>query len=328
MPTTKPKLTTEQLALLFAQLHRLELAGLPVDQMFAVLASTDINLKIPLSLMQQFTSKGQAISEAGFKAGIFTDTQKTLIHAGESSGQLANVYGRLTAYYAGVSKRSKQIKSRLYLPAFVLIIASLVQPLPALIANEINALGYFQQSVGRLIVIGSAAYLLVKLPSILAAIGVEKSWHRLQLRLPFVANWVSKRQLNDFFFVLGMMLESGLSFQVALPKAVATIKNSYIREKFNLAYPFLTSGLSVTDTLKTVSIIDSTMLQIINSSEQSGKLASGILQYCKLEAETISLQDDSLAEWLPRLVYSVIAIWMGYSILGGASIATRVPADL
>ncbi len=326
MPTT-PSLTTEQLALLFAQLHRLELAGLPVDQLFSLLASADAKLKKPLTLMQHSVSKGQTVSEAGFKAGIFDETQKTLIHAGASSGQLAEVYERLATYYTALNRRTKQIKARLYLPAFVLTVALFVQPLPELVSNKINTLGYFQQSLGRLVSIGLAAYVLVKLPSILAAIGAEKSWYRLQLRLPFVANWVIKRQLNDFFIVLGMMLESGLSFQVALPKAVTTIKNSYIREKFNLTYPVLTSGLSVTDTLKTVPIIDSTLLQVINSSEQSGKLADGILQYCKLEAETISLQDVSLAEWLPRLVYGAIALWMGYSILG-ANITTRVPADL
>lgn len=327
MPKTKTGLTKEQLALLFTQLHRLEAAGLPADQLFSVMATADAKLKKPLTLMQQFVSKGQAISEAGFRAGIFDGTQKTLIHAGESGGQLAEVYGRLASYYTGLSKRSKQIKSRLYLPAFVLTIALFVQPLPALVANEINILGYFQQSVGRLVVIGVAAYLLIKLPSILAAIGAEKSWHRLQLRPPFVANWISKRQLNDFFFILGMLLESGLSFQEALPKAVATIKNSCLREKFDLALPLLSKGISVTDTLKIVPVIDSKVLQIINSSEQSGKLASGILHFSALEADSISLQDDALAEWLPRLVYSVIAVWMAYSILG-ANIATRVPADL
>jgi type II secretory pathway component PulF len=69
------------------------------------------------------------------------------------------------------------------------------------------------------------------------------------------------------------------------------------------------------------------MLQIINSSEQSGTLASNIMHFSKIEADNISLQDDALAEWLPRLVYSLIAIWMGYSILG-SSISSRVPTAL
>jgi hypothetical protein len=57
-------------------------------------------------------------------------------------------------------------------------------------------------------------------------------------------------------------------------------------------------------------------LGIIHSSEQSGKLTSGILHYTKLEAQTLSLQDDALAEWLPRMVYTLIVLWIAYSLVG------------
>jgi hypothetical protein len=46
-----------------------------------------------------------------------------------------------------------------------------------------------------------------------------------------------------------------------------------------------------------------------------------------METETIGLQDDALAEWLPRLVYSIIAAWMAYSILG-SQFATVVPNNI
>lgn len=124
-----------------------------------------------------------------------------------------------------------------------------------------------------------------------------------------------------------MILEGGLAFSVALSKAVAGIKNSCLREQFIPALSMLATGASVADTLAKVPVINATMLQIVNSSEQSGKLASGILRFTQLEAETISLQDDTLAEWLPRLVYSIIAMWMAYSILG-SQFATVVPSNI
>lgn len=327
MAKPNTSLSFEQLALLFSQLKRLDASGLPAVQAFAILTKTEVMLKKPLAIMQQQLNAGRPISEAGFRAGIFNDTLKTLVHAGESSGKLAEVYGQLASYYTGLSNRIKKIKSRLIFPALVLSIALFVQPLPALIASEISGFGYLQLSLGRLIVICLGVFLLVRLPDILANLGVEKAWHRLQLRLPMVANWVIKRQLNTFFFILAMMLESGITFSIALPKAIATIKNSCLRENFNPALTLLATGASATDTLAKVTAIKPTLLGIINSSEQSGKLASGILHFTRQEAETISLHDDALAEWLPRLVYTVIAIWMAYSILG-TRFATLVPADI
>jgi general secretion pathway protein F len=327
MPKTNPPLSFEQLALLFTQLKRLEASGLPAVQAFDILIKSEIKLTKPLAVMQQQLSAGRPISEAGFKAGIFNDTHKTLIQAGESSGRLTDVYGQLASYYTGLSSRVKKIKSRLIFPVLVLIIALFVQPLPDLIALKISGLGYLQLSLGRLIFIGLSVFLLIRLPGILRGFGAETAWHRLQLRIPAVAKWITKRQLNEFFFILGMMLESGVAFAVALPKSVATVKNNSLRENFSPALSALATGASVTDTLAKVPVINATTLQILNSSEQSGKLVSGMLHFTRLESETISLQDDALAEWLPRLVYIVIAIWMAYSILG-SQIATVVPSDI
>jgi general secretion pathway protein F len=327
MPETNLPLSLEQLALLFTQLKRLEASGLPAVQAFDILIKSEIKATKPLAVMQQQLSAGRPISEAGFKAGIFNDTHKTLIQAGESSGRLTDVYGQLASYYTGLSSRVKKIKSRLIFPVLVLIIALFVQPLPDLIALKISGLGYLQLSLGRLIFIGLSVFLLIRLPGILRGFGAETAWHRLQLRIPAVAKWITKRQLNEFFFILGMMLESGVAFAVALPKSVATVKNNSLRENFSPALSALATGASVTDTLAKVPVINATTLQILNSSEQSGKLVSGMLHFTRLESETISLQDDALAEWLPRLVYIVIAIWMAYSILG-SQIASVMPSDI
>jgi general secretion pathway protein F len=327
MGKTNPPLSYEQLALLFTQLKRLETSGLPAFQAFDILITSEVKQKKSLLIMRQQLRAGKPISEAGFRAGIFNDTHKTLIHAGETSGKLAEIYGQLANYYTGLSNRVKKVKSRLIFPVLVLTIALFVQPLPDLIASKISGFGYLQLSLGRLFGIGLGVFLLIRLPGILRGFGAEKAWHRLQLRIPVVANWLNKRQLNEFFFILAMMLESGIAFAVALPKAVATIKNSRMRENFCPALSMLASGASVTDMLAKVQIITASTLQIVNSSEQSGQLASGLLHFTKLEAETVGLQDDALAEWLPRLVYILIASWMAYSILGN-QFATVLPGNI
>jgi general secretion pathway protein F len=327
MSKTIQPLTVEQLAKLFTQLKRLESSGLPVVQAFAILIQSEVALRKPLTIMQQQLNAGRTVSEAGIKAGIFNDTHKTLIHAAEVSGRLANVYEQLANYHTKLSRRLKKIKSRLYFPALVLTFSLFIQPLPGLISSEISGFSYLQLSVGRLFIIALGLFLLARMPGILKSFGVETAWHRLQLRIPVVAAWVIKRQINEFFFILAIMLESGLAFADALPKAVAVIKNNCLREKFIPALAMLTTGDSVADTLAKVPIINTTMLQIVRSSEQSGKLASGIHHFTQLEAETIGLQDDSLAEWLPRIGYCIIAIWMGYSIFGSQFMAV-IPDDI
>jgi len=215
----------------------------------------------------------------------------------------------------------------LYFPALILVVSLFVQHLPELIGSEISGLDYLKLSVGRILVISMNLLLLVRLPMIFRGLGVESAWHRLQLNIPVVARLIIKRQINEFLMIMAMMLEAGLPFSEALPKAVASIRNSCIREQFNPALKKLNSGASVANILGIVPIINSRILQIVNSSEQSGKLGSGILKFSQKESEAITLQDDALAEWLPRLVYAMIAIWMAYSILG-SNFATVVPSNI
>ncbi|MBL6987914.1 MAG: type II secretion system F family protein [Methylobacter sp.] len=327
MPPKNPPLNTEQLATLFTQLKRLEASGLSVLQTLTILTQSKTELKKPLTTMLQQIKSGRSVSEAGVRAGLFNDTHKTLIHAAESSGQLTKVYGQLADYYTGLASRINKVKSRLYQPGLTLIIALFVQPLPDLVGSKITRLDYLQLSLGRLVVIGFGVFLLIKLPNILSRLGLKAAWHRVQLSIPVVAKWIIKRQVNEFFYILAIMLESGVAFSIALPKAVAGIKNSCLRKQFTPALSMLASGASVRDTLAKVPVINTIALQIVHSSEQSGKLASGILHYSQREAETINLQNDTLAEWLPRLVYSIIASWMIFSILG-SQFATVIPSDI
>jgi general secretion pathway protein F len=327
MSKTKYALTAEQQAKLFTQLKRLEIAGLPAFQAFQILSQTERELKKPLAIMQQQLKAGRPISEAGLKAGLFNNTHKTLVHAAEVSGKLTEVYDHLSSYYTGLSSRIKKMKSRLYLPALFLTLSLFVAPLPALIGLQISGVTYAQLSLGRLIAVSISLLLLFRLPRILQIFGYESAWHRLQLRIPVVADWLTKRQVNDFFFILALMLESGLAFADALPKAVASINNSCLREKFLPALASSTFGASVNDIFAKVPIIRPTSLSIIKSSEQSGNLAGGILRMTQLEAENIGLQDDNLAEWLPRLAYGAVAVWMAYSVLG-SQIGTVIPAAL
>ncbi|MGR8933059.1 MAG: type II secretion system F family protein [Gammaproteobacteria bacterium] len=324
----EPKsLSAKQLAELFTLLKRLEASGLPAFQAVAMLMRSEVELKPALAAMHRQLSAGKPISQAGYAAGIFNDTHKALIAAAENSGQLTEVYGLLADYYTALSSRLRKVKARLYLPGLILTLALLVQPLPALIVAQISGVQYVQLSLGRLAIIGGGMYALIKLPAVLQRLGAISAFHHLQLRIPAIAAWIVKRQLNEFFFLLALLLEAGLAFSEALPKAVATIKNTALRERFKPALALLGSGASVTDTLRAVPVIKPATLHIIAGSEHSGKLAGGIRHFTRLEAETIALQDEALAEWLPRLVYALIAAWIAHSILV-SRIATVLPSDL
>lgn len=320
-------LNAEQLGLLFTQLYQLEYAGLPCNRGLEVLARSNHVLKKPLSLMLKQVNEGRLISEAGFNSGLFTHTQRILLQAAEASGQLTIVYKQLAHYYTELNKRIKRFKSRLFISGFVLTLSLFIAPIPDLVSGQITVLTYLERSIGYLMLIIFNLFLLIKLPRLLNLLGLDVIWYYLQFNLPFVKSWVIKRQLNAFFFILAVMLQSGVAFSEALPQSVATLKNVFLRKQFDAALVYLTEGQSVTQVLSLVSVIDNTMMQIIASGEHSGKLASSLLHFYVIESETIGSQDDALVDWLGRLIYAVIATWMAYSVLH-SSFIPNIPKNL
>lgn len=307
---------------LFLQLAHLEQAGLPAAQAFATIAKNDPLLQKHLKTLPTRLNGGQKIAEAGFKAGIFDGNQCLLIAAAENSGRLAEVYKKLADYYGSGAKRQKKMLSRLYLPAFTLILAFFIQPLPALITAKITLGQYLYESAGQLLIMAIGIALLVKFPGFLVTLGQAALLHKWQLVLSPIANWVRDRQLNRFYFLLAMMLDAGLAYSEALPQAVASIGNSALREQFAPALNLMKTGASVTETLATVSAVKPTTRQILATGEYSGRLADTLLHFAQIDAETLALQDDSYAEWLPRLIYTAIGLWMAYSILAGGAPTT------
>ena len=326
-PPASANPTAAQLADLFGQLSRLESAGFPALQGFDLLKPSGQNLAKPLASLRRHLQAGLPISEAGYKAGLFDPSQQALIHAGESSGALAAVYTELAGYYALKHRLRQKIVTRCYLPGLTLILALFLQPLPACVTGDISGLSYLQLSLGRLVGLAALIWLASKQTQIAAAIGLERQWHGLQLRTPWLGAWIVDRQINDFIMLLGMLLEAGVSFADALPKAVASIKNSALREQFAplTTLARLHQGDSVAEILAEAAVIEPKIRQVILSSEKSGKLGGGLLRYAKLQAENLRLQDEALADWLPRIVHTLVAVWVGSAVIGSWGAILRGP---
>lgn len=304
-----------QYAQLFLHLAHLESSGLPAAEAFAMLAKTQQGLPKGLKTMPRRLKAGQAIAEAGFKAGLFDSNHRALVAAAEQGGKLAPLYRQLAEHYGNTAKRQKKMRSRLYLPGFVLVAALFIQPLPALITGQTSLGEYLLASAGSGLIMAAGMALLLRIPQVCNALGIAGQWHNVQLLLPPVAKWLTNRQLNHFFFLLAMLLEAGMDFANALPNAVASISNTSLKGQFAPALAKLKTGASAAQILGCVPSIPASTLQVIDSGEHSGRLADTLRHFTELDAYTLALQDEALAEWLPRLAYSAVGLWIGYGIL-------------
>ncbi|WP_394779041.1 type II secretion system F family protein [Undibacterium sp.] len=312
---------------LFTHLAAMEKAGLPADKAYGL-------LKLPPAAQQRLDAarklivRGTDPASAGDRTGLFTPMEVSLLRAALAAGSPAPVYRRLAEAYAYKLKLQKAVKSRLMLPVFIMVLALFVQPLPRLITGTLSGAGYLKSCLQPLMVLGLLYFLL----------GQYRDWrqrgdagtlrHRVDQALsglPVFGKMHVRRNARDFFENLGMLLEAGLPMFEALPKATAGICNVMIRADYAEMLPAMQQGETLEQAASRLRYIgEPHIIGFIRTGEASGTLPEMLLRHSRGESEALDHFQQQLADWLPRIAYSAVAVWMAYGILG--STAFRPPA--
>ena len=309
---------------LFAQLAQLETAGVPFDRAFAILRMPP-DATSRFERMQKLAANGRNPAEAGEQSGLFTKLEARLIQAALIAGSPAALYRKLADFYTDRAMQIATMKSRLMLPAFMFVAALFIQPLPALATGSIGIFGYLWQALKPILLIGAAYYALRTLTSGDARSAGKSSYQSV----PIVGPIFIRRNLRDFFESLGWMLEAGVSMLDALPAALDAVEDGDMRRELAKIRTRIEKGAPLAAALVGVSYIkNDRVIQFVQTGEASGTLPEMLLRHTKLESAEIDSFYQQLADWLPRLIYSAVALWMAYGIVMGGGFMPKMPANL
>jgi general secretion pathway protein F len=301
---------------LFLQLSRLEAAGIPYDRAVgtvALAAPAAQRLKTMLAL----SARGIDAAKAGEQSGLFTRLEARLVRAALTAGSPAATYQRLAEYYSARARQWSAIKSRLTLPAFVLGLALVVQPLPALVSGAVGLGGYAWQVISPVLLIVAIVVVLRWLPM---------PFHR---RVPLYGPIFVRANLRDFFESLALLLEAGVPMLDALPAAIETLTDGDIRRELTRVRQRVEKGATFAAALEEVSYLrGSRVLAFAHTGEESGTLPEMLMRHAAMETEDIGHFYEQLASWLPRVVYALVAIKIAAGIFSSGGVAPRVPTEL
>lgn len=312
------QLPAQNLADFYFQLGRLEESGLPIQETMKMLMPAEDKMAKRVKVALNYLERGKPLYEAGARAGLFASLDIALIQAAEVGGTLAEVFRQLAQFYEEKARQARQIKSRLFLPIVVFIMAIFIQSFPALFLGEITLANYLGATVGFILQLALLIFVFIRLPRwfrygfLQAFSGL---WDKIEMKAPYFGRWFVRRSVRDFMRSLGLMLQAGVPIFEALPLAEAAIENAILRKELQKINLRLQKGDSLADALSQVNVLSPVATQLLLTGETSGNLDKMILHYAKLESEDIAMHNKTLVEWIPRIIYACIAIWMIYGIL-------------
>ena len=316
---------------LFVHLAAMEKAGLPADKSFA-------SLKLPAPVAsrvvaaRKLLARGKDIASAGQQSGLFTELEVHVIRAATTAGSPARTYKRLAETYTLKARQSKTIKSRMTLPLALFALSLFLQPLPALVTGSMTPTAYLWSCL-RPILLLLGFYLLGKIffawVNSTAPPAIRHTLENRLTTIPLFGAMHVRRNARDFFESLALMLEAGIPMFEALPKAYTTISNQQIRSDFERVLPKMKQGASFAEALVGLKYLgDGHAIDMAKTGESSGTLPEMLWRHANMETEVVRHFQQQVADWLPRIVYGIVMLWMAYSILTSGAFMPKLPEDL
>jgi general secretion pathway protein F len=312
---------------LFSQLATMEDAGLPFGEALG-LVDLPPRERPRLAATRKWIRLG--IADAGLKGGLFTSMEASLLRAAAASGSPARAYHLLSDHYARRAARTKLMKSRLMLPALMLVIAVFIRPLPNLVAGTLTWGSYLLKYLFPWIAVGGAVYLLRELSQRWQSVrALRDALGRVVSLVPLFGPMQLRRDIRDFFDSLALLLEAGMPILDALLIASSTVRDQTLRKQFAQIKPRIQSGASFSQAVSELSFPGHTLAcALIAPGEASGTLPQMLFRYSEAETAAINRFDDLVAEWVPRIAYTSTALLIGYGIIRSGAFMPQLPQGL
>jgi len=282
---------------------------------------------------------GKSVSEAFEKyPTIFTPFCVSMIKVGETAGILDQVLNRVAAIGLEELSIKNRLRSAMVYPV-LLVCLSLVIIIFILTAILPKFVSIFEESgatlpIPTLLLLGASGLLrsywyLCIAGVILFSMGImrfsrsERGRYYLDskiLKIPVLGDLILKLSLTRLFRTLGEMTKSGIPVIYALQIVQGVIDNVVIKRLLQHIRDAVSSGASLTASIKVSGLFPSMVVQMINAGEKTGSLDDMFSQI----GEYYDKETNLTIHTLTSLVEPLLLLFMG-GMVGFLALSVLLP---
>jgi type IV pilus assembly protein PilC len=317
-------------------------AGLPLVQCLDILANQTENLsfKKVLFSVKNSVEQGATFSESLRKhSKVFDELYVNLVAAGEIGGILDTILNRLAIYIEKAVKLRGQLKSAMYYPTGILVVAigvicvMLLKVIPVF-EKMYKDMGNAKLPGATLVVVGISHgfvnrwYLIFGtiVGLIVAFVAVRRTEQgaeiidRVLLRLPVLGPTLRKIVVARFTRTLGTLLASGVPILDALDICAKTAGNRVVQSGILKAKDKISEGHDMASPLAESKVFPTMVVQMIGVGEQTGAMDQMLTKIADFYEEEV----DAAVSGLTSLIEPVMMAFLGV-VVGGLIIAMYLP---
>lgn len=302
---------------LYHQLDQLIAAGLPILRAIEQLEKHPPSraFREPLRSVRADINAGFTFTEAISRSGNWiAPFDLALLQAGEQSGRLDACFRVLADYYTDRARMARQMISDLAYPAFLFHFAIFILPFAQLFTTG-NILAYLLKTFGVI----APLYILVALVIYAGQNKHGETWRAVMERLLHPIPWLGtgRRELAlaRLAMALEALLNAGVSIIDAWELAGAVSGSPFLRRKIHEWKPDVLAGESPAEAVTASGAFPDLFDNQYHSGEISGKLDETLKRLRQYYQEEGTRKIHTVCQWLPRLIYLVVALFIAYRIV-------------
>jgi len=338
----KGSIKEKDITLFTRQLAVMMKAGVPLLQSFDIVARGAANPAVQRLLIEVKSDieKGNSLYQSFVKHPKYFDTLFcNLVQAGEQAGILEDVLERLATYKEKILAIKGKIKSALFYPAAVIVVAFVVTaaimifvipafkelfsgfgadlPGPTLVVMKMSDffVAYWYLIFG---VVGGGIYGLLTLWK--RSKKVQRVMDRVMLKLPIFGAVIEKATIARWTRTLSTMFAAGVPLVEALDSVGGAAGNQLYVEATEKIRADVSTGTSLTVAMQATNRFPNMVLQMTSIGEESGALDSMLGKVADFYEREVDDAVDAIASLIEPMIMVVLGV-----LIGGLVIAMYLP---
>jgi type IV pilus assembly protein PilC len=339
---TGKKVTDKDITLFTRQLSTMLRAGVPLLQAFDIVAKGSANGSVAklFTEIKGDVETGTALSQAFRKYPLYFDSLFcNLVGAGEQAGILDDLLDRLATYKEKMQAIKGQIKSALFYPMAVLVVAAVV--VTVIMLFVIPAFKSVFESFGAglpaptMMIIAMSDFLVAYWYLLFGAIGgifyffmqawrrsprMQAAMDRALLRAPIFGDVIRKATIARWLRTLSTMFAAGVPLVEALDSVGGASGNWVYLTATKKIQQEVSTGTSLTVSMQNADVFPNMVLQMSAIGEESGSLDSMLGKAADIFEREVDEAVASLSSLLEPLIMVVLGV-----LIGGLVVAMYLP---
>jgi general secretion pathway protein F len=322
---------TADIAMMTRQLATLVRARIPLFEALSALIDQveKESLRRALTNVREQIREGTSFADAlATHPTIFAEMYVNMVRAGEASGTLEAVLGRLANFVEDQSKLKSKVTGALAYPAMMMVIStgiisllmvSVVPKMTKLFANMNQALPIYTR-----VLVASSNFLadfwwIISLLVALAVVVFRRwkktaegrlRWDHFLLHMPMFGSLLRMVSIARFSRTLATLLSAGVALLPAMGIVRNVLGNSALEAVVGDATARIREGESIADPLKASGLFPPLVTHMIAIGEKSGELEEMLVNV----ADAYDTAVENRVEVLTRLLEPIIILVMGGAV--------------